>query len=109
MVEMRKMGQAIQKHANANGRNQASLAITLGCTEAQIIDLYSGRFFLSLEQVEKLAGDLNVDPMVFFELDDEYYNQNVVHCMTPFTKAENREKMLDYIDIYIDAYNAQSK
>jgi len=104
MFEMRKMGLSIKQHAEKT--DQSFIAEVLNCTKEQISDLFTGRYFLSFEQMEKLATLLKVQPDVFFEDDDVYYNSNVVHCMKPFSNNENREKILDFIDIYIDAYQA---
>ena len=106
MIEMRKLGLMIKKQAELANANQATIAETLSCTIEQVIDLYSGRFLLSIEQFKKLNDKLNVELSVFLETDEKYYRDNVVHCMREFSSEDNREKILDYIDVYINTYNA---
>jgi len=106
MTEMRSLGLMIKKYAELAKTNQSSIAEILGCTEEQVIDLYSGRFLLSLEQFRKLSEKLEVELELFLQPDEQYYKDNVVHCMRNFTSDNNREKILDFIDVYINTCNA---
>ena len=106
MYAMRRFGNMVQKLMEERSYSNDQLAQTLQLDESEIRMLYKGRLYLSLVQLDVLAEFLNADIDVLMAGDNSYYEQNIVHCMTPFTNEDNREKILDFIDTYLDIYEA---
>lgn len=106
MHAMRKFGNMIQKRVTERQFSDEEFAKLLHLDLDEVRMLYKGRLYLSLEQLDILTELLGDDMDVLMDGDDDYYNQNVVHCMTEFTNVKNREMILDFIEAYLDVYEA---
>jgi len=103
---MRRFGNMIQKLAEDRSITNQQIAHALQIEEPEVCMLYKGKLYLSLEQIDALTSFLEVDLGTLLAGDSEYYEKNIVHCMTAFTDGENREMILDFIDAYLDIYEA---
>jgi serine/threonine protein kinase len=57
-------------------------------------------------QIELLAKRFNVTTENLLSGDEVHYNKTVVHCMNEFQNPKNREEVLDFIDDYMDIFDA---
>jgi transcriptional regulator with XRE-family HTH domain len=96
----------IQMQMEEKQLSNEELARVLKLEESEVHMLYKGRLYLSLEQLNALSIFLNESIDMLIEGNEEYYNKNVVHCMTAFSDNNNRELILDFIDSYMDIYKA---
>ena len=71
--------------------------------------IIKGRLLCSFQQLNTLASVLDMPVDSLLEGDQQYYEQNVVHCMNHFTASGNREKILDIIYDYLDVCDAVSQ
>ena len=101
MTDMRRLGLMIKRYAELADFDTSAIAEALGCTEEQVIDLYSGRLLLSYKNFETLSKKLGVELESFLQTDEKYYEENVVCCKQGFTSGDNRERILDIIDVYL--------
>jgi len=108
MHAMRKFGNMIQMRMEERHYTNEELAHALQLEEHEVRMLYKGRLYLSLDQLNDLSAFLKDDIDTLMAGNDEYYDKKMVHCMTSFTNVDNREKILDFIDSYLDIYKAAS-
>jgi len=101
-----KFGNMIQMRMEEKQSTHEKLSQALQSEESEVHMLYKGRLYLSLEQLNALSAFLNDDIEALMVGNEEYYDKKMVHCMTAFTNIENREKILDFIDSYLDVYKA---
>lgn len=106
MFEMRRFGNMVQKVATDKTISNEQLAQKLNLVESDIRLLFKGKLYLSMTQLDTLTEVLGVDADTLLDGDDEFYEKNVVHCMTAFSDENNREMILDFIDAYLDVYEA---
>ncbi|MFI3170247.1 MAG: helix-turn-helix transcriptional regulator [Faecalibacterium sp.] len=108
MRNARIMGNFIEKKANELSLSHADLSGLLGCSTAQVQALFKGQVLTSYNQLTVLAEKFQVSVETLIKGDPAHYESTVVHCMNTFDNPENREKILDIIDQYLDVYNAVS-
>lgn len=106
MSHSRELGYAIQKRTAGNQGLEQRLLESLHITREELQRLYAGRLFLTGSQLRQAASVCGVEPHELTEACREDYDRNVVRYMTAFQNRENREKILDLIDAYIDAREA---
>ena len=106
MFEMRRFGNMVQKLTEDKSITNQQIAQVLQLEEPEIRMLYKGKLYLSLEQLDALTAFLEEDLDTLLAGNSEYYEQEMVHCMTAFSDGANREMILDFIDAYLDIYEA---
>ena len=106
MKEARILGNQVQYLANEKGLSISALSQILSCEESQVYALIKGRAFASYAQINKLSEELGTTVESLLRGNQEVYNSTVVHCMNKFHNDDNREKILDIIDGYIDIVDA---
>ena len=106
MKDMRVLGLTIQKLAAEHHVTESDLGSLIHCDPDQVKYLFKGRLFPTFDQLLALADRFQVSVDVLLDGDHEYYSKNVVHCMGEFSQEENREKILDIIDTYLDLRKA---
>lgn len=106
MSHARELGFAIRQRVEGNREREQQIQETLHITPYELEKLYAGRLFLTGSDIRKAASVCGVEPRDLMEADREAYDRNVVRYMTAFQERENREKILDLIDAYIDAREA---
>ena len=74
------------------------LAKESGYSIKDIGEIFDGRLFLSPKQIEEIAGilDLDINEMI------NCIDVDSIEYVGEFTKEENKDKLLDYIDRYVD-------
>lgn len=106
MKTARMLGSYAEELANKNGFTAKSLGELLGRTEHQVRMFFKGRAYLSFPQMKILAETFNVSVTDLLEGNKDSYKANFVNCRHEFDNDENREKILDIIDDYIDLFDA---
>lgn len=106
MKQARMIGNFVEQMAKAKAISDESLCELIGISEVQLRRLFKGQVVLSFAQITKLASALGVSVSQILNGDEDTYNQTVVQSEGGFSKNENREKILDIIDDYMDLYNA---
>ena len=109
MQQARMLGYRVEKIADSCNVSPLELSQVIGCDENQIKSLFKGRSFVSFEQLVLLSKTLNVNVSDFLSGYDADYNKSAVHCMNDFDDPNNREKILDIIDEYMDVLDSVSK
>lgn len=106
MKEIRKLGNYAENLAREKNISEYDLAMRLGCTPEQIHAFYKGRYYLSFDQLAKLADLMCVSMQELLIGNEDQYNKTVVHYDGIFKKEENRERIMDLIHSYLDIANA---
>lgn len=106
MKETRVIGNYVQYLAHSKDLSEDDLARLLDCSPDQIYSFFKGRSYASFSQLQKLATLFDTTVADLINGDLERYNSTVVHCMNDFQDPNNREKILDIIDGYIDIVDA---
>ncbi len=106
MQDFRQIGYRIKKYAKEKNVSDSTLSSIIGCSESKMESIYSGRFYLAFPQLEEIAKKLKVDTMSLLSGNEEEYSKTVVHCMNDFSDPNNRERVLDIIDEYLDVVDA---
>ncbi len=101
MKEMRLLGNIVHKLSIEHGYDNDYMCKELDCTKSQYLSFLSGRLFLSFEQLTTLANLFSISVDDLMKGDNNYYEENYVHCMGEFENIENREMILDIIDDYL--------
>lgn len=106
MSHARELGFAIHQRAAGNQERERQIREALDITPHELEKLYAGRLFLTGSDLRRVATICGAEPRELTEASREEYDENVVRYMTVSQKRENREKILDLIDAYIDAREA---
>ena len=106
MKETRVLGNYVKSLAHSKHVSEDELSQLLDCSPEQVYSFFKGRSFVSFQQLTKLATRFDTTVADLLNGDLENYNSTVVHCMNDFQNPDNREKILDIIDGYIDIVDA---
>ena len=106
MKKARMLGNYAEYLAKQRGISVSHLSQLLSCTETQVRAFFKGQAFPSYNQLSTLAKALGTTPKRLMAGDEQVYNETVVHCHGTFSNSDNREKILDTIDDYMDIHNA---
>ena len=98
MNDFHKIGSFIKLKMMEQNKSIQSLAEESGYSTKDIGKILDGRLFLSPKQIEEIANvlELNVDEII------NCTDVDPIECMGEFTKEENKDMLLDYIDRYVD-------
>ena len=102
MQRTRMIGDFIRSLAKNNDISNEELSERLSCNVQQIEDLFAGRYILPFWKFKILSDLLKVPISQLLDGNLEDYNENYVHCINDFKDLNNREKILDIIDDYLD-------
>lgn len=102
MNDFHKIGSFIKLKMMEQNKSIQSLAEESGYSTKDIGKILDGRLFLSPKQIEEIAGilDLDINEMI------NCIDVDSIECMGEFTKEENKDMLLDYIDRYVDLKEA---
>lgn len=102
MNDFHKIGSFIKLKMMEQNKSIQSLAEESGYSTKDIGKILDGRLFLSPKQIEEIANvlELNVDEII------NCTDVDPIECMGEFTKEENKDMLLDYIDRYVDLKEA---
>lgn len=98
MNDFHTIGSFIKLKMMEQNKSIQSLAKESGYSIKDIGKIIDGRLFLSPKQIEEIANvlELNVDEII------NCTDVDPIECMGEFTKEENKDMLLDYIDRYVD-------
>lgn len=102
MNDFHKIGSFIKLKMMEQNKSIQLLAKESGYSIKDIGEIFDGRLFLSPKQIEEIAGILDLDINEIINCTDV----DPIECMGEFTKEENKDKLLDYIDRYVDLKEA---
>lgn len=105
MKQARMIGNFVEQMAKAKAISDESLCELIGISEVQLHRFFKGQVILSFVQLTKLASAFGISISQILNGDEDIYNRTVVHSEGVFSKNENREKILDIIDDYMDLCN----
>ena len=102
MNDFHKIGSIIKLKMMEQNKSIQSLAEESGYSTKDIGKILDGRLFLSPKQIEEIAGilDLDINEMI------NCIDVDSIEYVGEFTKEENKDKLLDYIDRYVDLKEA---
>ena len=102
MNDFHKIGSFIKLKMMEQNKSIQLLAKESGYSIKDIGKIFDGRLFLSPKQIEEIANvlELNVDEII------NCTDVDPIECMGEFTKEENKDMLLDYIDRYVDLKEA---
>ena len=102
MNDFHKIGSFIKLKMMEQNKSIQLLAKESGYSIKDIGKIFDGRLFLSPKQIEEIANvlELNVDEII------NCTDVDPIECMGEFTKEENKDKLLDYSDRYVDLKEA---
>ena len=98
MNDFHKIGSFIKLKMMEQNKSIQSLAEESGYSTKDIGKILDGRLFLSPKQIEEIAGilDLDINEMI------NCIDVDSIEYVGEFTKEENKDKLLDYFDRYVD-------
>lgn len=102
MNDFHKIGSFIKLKMMEQNKSIQSLAEESGYSTKDIGKILDGRLFLSPKQIEEIAGilDLDINEMI------NCIDVDSIEYVGEFIKEENKDKLLDYIDRYVDLKEA---
>ncbi len=106
MRQARMIGNYVEQVAESKAVTKAHLSEVIGCKEHQVQSFFKGRSILTFPQISAVAEELGLTVSQILSGDEKHYNETVVHCMNGFDNEQNREKILDIIDEYMDIFDA---
>lgn len=109
MKNARMIGNYVNKLISEKELTLSDLRGVLGCSDLQVQSFLKGRKLISYSQLSALADFLSVPVSALLAGDKESYAATVVHCMNEFQDEQNREKILDLIDDYMDVLDSVSQ
>ena len=102
MNDFHTIGSFIKLKMMEQNKSIQSLAEESGYSTKDIGKILDGRLFLSPKQIEEIAGilDLDINEMI------NCIDVDSIEYVGEFTKEENKDKLRDYIDRYVDLKEA---
>lgn len=102
MNDFHKIGSFIKLKMMEQNKSIQSLAEESEYSTKDIGKILDGRLFLSPKQIEEIAGilDLDINEMI------NCIDVDSIEYVGEFIKEENKDKLLDYIDRYVDLKEA---
>lgn len=79
-----------------------SFSREIGLSKVETRKLIEGRMFLPPFQIKKIANVLGVSLETLTNCRDSSAYDNLIHNFGAFNNVENRELVLDFIDMYAD-------
>lgn len=107
VVDIKKqLGQKIKYYRKAKGFSQERLAELIDISPKSLGNVETGRYFMSLENLQKLFGALDIDPYELFIFDKEAPKDVVYNdVVKKLEKFKNNKKRLYAISAFLDALN----
>lgn len=102
MNDFHKIGSFIKLKMMEQNKSIQPLAEESRYSTKDIGKILDGRLFLSPKQIEEIAGilDLDINEMI------NCIDVDSIEYVGEFTKEENKDMLLDYIDRYVDLKEA---
>lgn len=102
MDRSRMLGRNIQLDMEKKSISEKDFASTLGYSLDELRKIFEGKMIIARNDLEKIARCLSesYEELISVRTKDEY--EAVFDCMGSFSDEENEDKMLDFIDMYIE-------
>ena len=108
MAYSRIVGQNLQLVLQQKGISLEQLAQQLGYSLVDLHRIQEGVLMIDGREIKEFANTLEVDPSELLEQRDEMEYRELLHCMGEYHDVQSKEKILDYIDMYIGIEEAMS-
>ena len=108
MEHPRMIGQNIELTMRQKNISNEQLVAMLGYSEMDIHRMQEGVLLLSGSELEEIAEALGVEMCELTEKKDESEYRELLHCMGNYHDVVNKDKILDYIDMYIEIEEARA-
>ncbi len=108
MNQPRLIGQNIELVMRKSAISDGQMASMLGCSDMDVHRITEGVLLLSGRELEDIARVLNVSPEYLLERRTENEYRELLHCMGSYRNVVNKDKILDYIDTYIEIEEARA-
>ena len=102
MKAARMIGNYAENRIHDLGISTEEINGLLNLSDQETEAFFKGRLLLTYDQLTRLAQRIDVTTLDLIKGNEEEYTSSVVHCMNPFDNEQNREKILDIIDDYMD-------
>ena len=102
MKYSRVIGQNIQLVLEDSGITFSQLREKLGYSEKDLCRILEGVLLVDSMELDKFAKVLGVELGQLTEPRDEKQYRELIHCMGEYHDVSNKDKILDYIDLYIE-------
>ena len=101
MKEIRILGFNIMMAARKANLSDAELGKLIGCSENDVRRIYAGRLYMSFQQLATIANHTNTNVSTLLANKEDYEKYQEQRC-GKFLNPDNREKIFDIIDDYLD-------
>ena len=105
MKDLRLLGSTIRKFSQ---EKHIHIEDILKCSADEAASILDGRVFPEYSSLLQLSEAFGIGVSELLNGDEEYYNNNFVHCMGNFDDLNNREEILDIIDDYLVLLDASN-
>lgn len=101
MAYSRIVGQNIQLVLQQKGLRLEDLAQQLGYSLIDLHRIVEGVLLIDGDEIREFASVLKVELSELLNQRDETEYRGLLHCMGEYHDAKNKDKILDYMDMYI--------
>lgn len=108
MKYSRVIGQNIELLMIRKNISTEDVASKLGFSSDDLQRIKEGRLMIDGQEIDMFAKILGVNVTELLEQRDEEEYRELIHCMGTYHNAENKEKIIDYIDMYIGIEEAKA-
>ena len=108
MAYSRIVGQNIQLVLQQKGIRLEELAQQLGYSLIDLHRIIEGVLLIDGNEIKEFANILKVELSELLDQRDETEYRGLLHCMGEYHDAKNKEKILDYMDMYIGIEEAMN-
>ena len=107
MSYLRAVGNNITLEMKKKNISISSLSEQVGLDRQDLVRIIEGRLVVFPDILRIIADALGVSVEKLEQPRESSQYDELVHCMGCFTKPENKDKILDYIDFYIGIQEAK--
>ena len=104
-AELRRLGSNIEKASRENYKRVEDFANAINLSVRDVHRLFEGRLIVSPFQLKAISEKVNTPVRELLDISGKY---TLVECMGSFKDEQNKDKILDLIDNYIDLVEAIS-
>jgi dissimilatory sulfite reductase (desulfoviridin) alpha/beta subunit len=106
MAYSRIVGQNIELMMQKKGIQASMVADKLGYSEIDIHRIKEGVLLINGNEIQDFAEVLDVETEELTTIRDEDQYRPLLHCMGSYKNVDNKDKILDFIDLYISLEEA---
>lgn len=101
MAYSRIVGQNIDLMMRKKGIQASMISEKLGYSERDVHRIIEGVLLVDGTELKNIAGVFGADVQELLKERTEEEYRELLHCMGTYKSTENKDKILDYIDLYI--------